>query len=532
MTRFAAVMGVVILAIYGLRLDDVAGLYVDDAYYVVLAQALAQGQGYALISSATTPILPAFPPGFPLLLAPVVAVTPAFPGNIAALKAVSILAMFAVAALTYRFLVDHREFDRARAGAIATLTALLPGFVFLATSTLMAECVFTLALVASVLAIERAADSPRSAGRLIVAAVLCTASWLVRSAGIAAVIAGVVMLLWRRGWRASAGFLAICLVCYAPWYAYSLAHQPTAAERAAHGGSIVYGYRELLSMRVGGDAASGAAGVAELARRVGKNIANVFGRDIGAVIFPAAYRGPDESGQEVFQLSGESGLLSGSMGLGAPVVITSSALSLFVVFGWIAMIRRRLTAAETVSAVTIGIVILVPSRTFRYVLPIAPFLVTYFLAGIEWVMVRLSGGGAARSAVRIATMCLFVMLGVEHAQYIAVKLGGPTPGWINDGDEVRGVTDWLDANLPPEGGAASTNPGLLYLLTGRRTVAFVDPVRNWERWRQSDIRYVVALHGGSVAGSKPGARLGYRLLHESPRLKLWALELAPPPDRK
>jgi hypothetical protein len=531
MTRFAGpvAMGAVLIAIYGLRLDDVVGLYIDDAFYVVLAQALAQGQGYALISSATTPILPAFPPGFPLLLAPVVAVTPAFPGNIAALKAVSILAMIAVAALTYWFLVDHRGLDRMRAASVAMLTALLPGFVFLATSTVMAECVFTLALVASAIAIERAAmDSPRPGRQLVVAAVLCTASWLVRSAGITAVIAGVLMLLWRRGWRSSAGFLAVCLVCYAPWYAYSVSHQPTAEERAAHGGSIVYSYGALLSMRVGGDASSGAAGAKELAGRVAQNIANVFGRDIGAVIFPAAYRGPGESGQEVFQLSGESGLLSGSMGLGAPVVIASSLLSLAVLIGFAAMTERRLTAAEVLSAVTIAVVILVPSRTFRYVLPIAPFLLTYFLTGVEWVMVRLRGVSAALPAFRIATLCLFLMLIAEHGQYIALKFGGPTPDWIEDGEEVRGVTDWLNAHLPPEGGATTTNPGLLYLLTGRRTVALVDPVHNWQRWKNSDIRYAVALH----VASKPGVALGYRPLYESPRLKLWALELTPPPDRK
>ena len=61
-----------VCAVYLLRLDAAAGLFVDDACYIVLAKSLAQGDGFRLISSATTPILPAFPPGFPMLLAPVV----------------------------------------------------------------------------------------------------------------------------------------------------------------------------------------------------------------------------------------------------------------------------------------------------------------------------------------------------------------------------------------------------------------------------------------------------------------------------
>ena len=41
------------LAVYLLRLDRVAGLVVDDAWYVLLGQALARGEGYRLVSSAT-----------------------------------------------------------------------------------------------------------------------------------------------------------------------------------------------------------------------------------------------------------------------------------------------------------------------------------------------------------------------------------------------------------------------------------------------------------------------------------------------
>jgi hypothetical protein len=81
----------------------------------------------------------------------------------------------------------------------------------------------------------------------------------------------------------------------------------------------------------------------------------------------------------------------------------------------------------------------------------------------------------------------------------------------------------MNSHLPADGAVASTNPGLIYLLTGHRTVALVDPVLNWKRWKESDVRYAVALH----VASKPGSDLGYRLLYESPRLGLWALELAP-----
>ena len=522
----AVAIGVALLALYVARLDEIAGLYVDDAYYIVLAQSVAHGTGYALTSSATTPILPSFPPGFALLLAPVVAVSPEFPGNVTALKFVSIAAMFGVAWLTYLYFNRERGMDRARAGTIATITAVLPGFVFLATSTVMAECAFTLALVAAAVAIERAGrDSDRTTRTVIIAAAISAASWLIRSAGLAVVLTGIGYLAWRRGWRAAAAFVGVCAVCYGPWMLYARAHEPTPEERIAHGGAIVYSYGSLLSMRYGGDAISGSVGVSGVIARVAKNVFNVFGRDMGAVLLPAAYRGASESGQEVFQLSGESGLMSGSMGLGTPIVVTSTLLSLIVLIGWWAAASRRIGVAEVLTVLTIAMVVIVPARTFRYVLPVAPFLVSYFLAGVETVATRVRGATAAFPSFRIASASLLVLLLLEHVQYIAQKVAGPAPEWIADGRDVQAVGEWMNTHLPAGGGVASTNPALLYLMTGHKTLALVDPVHNWQRWRDSDIRYAVALH----VASKPGSGLGYQVLYESPRLGLWVLELRQKP---
>jgi len=154
---WAVAIAAVVAAIYLLRLDRAAGLVVDDAWYVVLAQALAQGDGFRLISSAVAPIVPVVPPGFPLVLAPVFLLSPRFPDNVFVLKAVSIAAMLGMGAAWYRHLVASRGIAAAPAAGIAVATVLTPGFVFLATSTVMAECVFTLAQVIAVVLLERSA---------------------------------------------------------------------------------------------------------------------------------------------------------------------------------------------------------------------------------------------------------------------------------------------------------------------------------------------------------------------------------------
>lgn len=511
----AIAMALAVIAVYALRLDQVAGLYKDDAYYIVLAQSLAAGHGYALISSAVSPILPGFPPGFALLLAPVVAVTPSYPGNVLWLKLPSIAAMLGTGWLTFRYLHGYRAVAQGRAATIAVLTTLTPGLVFLATSTVLSECLFTFALMASAVALERAArmpDDKPSPRAIVVAALLTTAAWLIRAAGVSLVAGGALFLFWKRGWRAAAGFLVVCALSYAPWTAYSVMHSPTPAERAVHGGDIVRGYR-----------APSDAGLGAVRRRIAANVVNVFGRDIGAMILPAAYRGAAESGLEAFTLTGANGLRAGSMGIGGPLVAVSSLMTLLVVLGAIAIARRQVGVAEFFCALMILMVVVATNEAvYRYMLPLTPFVIGYFLAGVKSVAAWLRPGTGA-AAFRIAAACSLILLTAEHAQYVWLKTQGPPPSLIRDDLEVRSVTDYINTHLPGDAKVVSTNPGLVYLLTGRKGVVYDSPRTNEPLWRAAGIRYAAALN----AAPPPSDSRGYRPLFESARLKLWVKELGP-----
>jgi hypothetical protein len=241
----AMTLGVV--ALYLLRLDNAAGLIVDDAWYAVLAKALAQGDGFRLISSATTQIMPAVPPGYPLILAPLFLVSPAFPANVLLLKSVSIAAMAGVGFVVYVHLRTHRETPTPMAVLIALATVLTPALVFLATSTLMSESAFILSQVLAVWWIDRTVASDTASTRqrrAIVAGVLAAASMLIRTVGATSVLTGVVLLLKERAYRPVAAFTLTAVLCMTPWYIYSVRHTPTAAQVEEHGGTIAYAYSE------------------------------------------------------------------------------------------------------------------------------------------------------------------------------------------------------------------------------------------------------------------------------------------------
>jgi hypothetical protein len=519
-------------AVYIFRLDAAAGLFVDDAWYIVLAKSLVEGEGFRLISSATTPILPAFPPGFPMILAPVLAVAPNFPDNVAALKAVSIVAMFGVAAAIYFHLVRQRSVPTPVATVVALIAALMPAFVFLATSTVMAEAVFTLGQLCVVLSVERAARAPaKDATRgAIVGGLIAGVTLLVRLAGIAGVVASALYLWQRRGWRAGLVFAAVAAMCYVPWAAYAAANRHSDEEHVRHGGSVAYSYRDLLLMRYGGEAHAGLVTWAELPGRISANLLNVAGRDIGAFILPAAYRGSSESGQEVFGMSGETGIRASSMGGVTATVAVSLAVSAVAFVGFLAAARQRFTVAEAIVPLTLAMVVLVPARTFRYVLPLAPFVVFYFFCGLEVLSAAIARSREWRfgATFRIAAACILAFFAAEHTAYVRSMKSATPPTWLKEQAEIKTVTDWLASNLKGPGSVASNNPGLVYLATGRKGLSMGNARENWQSWQRSGIRYGVALH----PADKPDDSLPYQALYQSSDRRRWVVELPPAVDRK
>ena len=90
----------------GLAIVDAlpVGVVADDAFYVILARALATGQGYHVLNVPGHPAGTHFPPGYPALLALLSFVAPAFPASVAAFKAFNAVFLAASAVLVARLL--------------------------------------------------------------------------------------------------------------------------------------------------------------------------------------------------------------------------------------------------------------------------------------------------------------------------------------------------------------------------------------------------------------------------------------------
>src|SRR6185295_6471868 len=111
---------------------------------------------------------------------------------------------------------------------------------------------------------------------------------------------------------------------------------------------------------------------------------------------------------------------------------------------------------------------------YRFVLPLTPFLFFYLLAGLRTVTMR-------QPVARVALLCVIGLNVADHAQYI-LKSRTETLDWAADAQEIEAVLDWMRRDVTADGYVATTNPALVHLRTGRRTVAMDDPAANWQRW--------------------------------------------------
>jgi hypothetical protein len=457
-------------------------MFIDDAWYLLLGKALATGHGYTLINSPSPGIMPEYPPGFPALLALVFRIYPSFPANLWLLKLPSILSLLLSGPLIYYYLVRIHHVEQKVAFGIMLLTLLNPALVFLATSTLMSEVFFMFLQTATLVTVERSLRTAKrrlSWALVVVAAGLASLTFLTRSIGVGLLLAiAVYYLLKKRGGYALAFSLLVCVIV-GPWLYYKKQHAPTAAQVFEQKGYIMQTYAASFWQRTAGDEGSGTITYKKLPKRAFGALTEVFGRDIGGLVLPFLYRGSDESGMEVFGMTGD-------MGMATDAMIISSILAGLCVIGFIVVLRRRLVLSELTLLFTLPIILTWPWPPFRFLLPLTPFIFLYLVSGLNTmrtVISRLLTRGKQRvqdtghawfnPPVRIFFAAVILLIAYEHVSYVAGKFGitHQRPVLANSMEEARELMTWMRANVEPGAIVATENPALVHLHTGLKTVS-------------------------------------------------------------
>lgn len=478
-----------------LRLDRSFGFFVDDAWYVLLAKALATGQGYQLINAPTPGILPLYPPVFPLVLSLVWRIMPEFPANIIWMKLISVLSVLGGGVLTWIRLRWYREVRSLPATWMAMLVVLCLPLSALVTETLMSESFFMLLMMGQIFVMERVIESGRAGANwnrgekllVLFGGLLAGMAFLTRSIGIAIIIATVLALLRERLWRQLAIWLVVVLLLAGPWTLYAARHRPTPEQQVELRSNIVIPYSEQFWQRVAGSPVSGTVTVANLPGRILTTLLLVAGQDTLRILLPPVW-------QWLAGRSNNPGVLKSYL-----ILIISVLLFLLVLIGFTCEAEERLGPAELMVSLTMVMVLLWPFTPQRFLLPLVPFIFYYFWRGVVWVVVRLRPGMASIAERRLATPAIGVLLMVSicgQMSYLFNVFFRPEVargGWSRAFDSLEQMTEWVSRNIPRDETLAVGNPALISLYTGHRTVGLDLRSEQWEYYRQKRIRYVIFL---------------------------------------
>lgn len=484
-----------------LFLDPVVGLFADDAWYALLAKSIASGQGYQVINSPTPGILPLYPPFYPLLLSIVFRFAPDFPQNVAALKSVSILAMVGLGVATFFYFRSCRLVPIRLTLILTALTLLCQPLLFIATSSLMSECVFAFEMMLMFLLTDRLirrrgnrrrqgdAESTGGGGgtelvATVLLALLAPTVLLTRSIGFVLVGAVLITLVKERLFRESlltAGILALVMGL---WTFYSSPRVPTPEQRLEQGGNIVMNYRESFWQNVAGVGADVPDTWSDLPGRVAGNLRTILDTGMLYVCAPPL--------PKLFNYFGRAS----SFPFALLQLLISLSLVACLIIGYVSAVRAGVTVAEIGLPLLLGLIVLWPFRPLRFLAPMAPFIFFYLITGIgsvlRFVRERRTSEKTGDLTVIVAAAFLVISL-FGHGWTIYDRQEKDLLGftWEVAFEDTEKMMDWVSKNIPQSEVIISNNPALLTLFTGHKSVNLDLTPERWEYFRRANLRYAV-----------------------------------------
>lgn len=247
--RHAALAAALLTLVSGIATmtPDLVGVFFDDAVYLLVAKALAAGDGFVYPQLPGTPAAIHYPPLFPMLLSIVWRMSPEFPANVIWFKLVNpvLLAAAAAGAVT----VAQRLFGlRALMAFAVVIAATVSVPVHVLTTVVLSEPLF-LALLFPALLVAEKARVERALGWAAAAAALAAALVLTRTIGGVVVIATVLVLVHERRWSSLGVYAGVVFLILLPWQLFVWKHAPGFVPelRGSYGPYLewlVEGYRE------------------------------------------------------------------------------------------------------------------------------------------------------------------------------------------------------------------------------------------------------------------------------------------------
>ena len=423
--------------------DPILSTNGDNALYIILAMSWSQGKGNSDIFKPGEPANTMVPPGYPLLMAPLVTL---FPDQWLPLKWLSTV-LFILSVPTILWMIVTRRETLLMAFGVAVLAAinvnlLIHGSLIMTEIPFMFFSILGLALAQRSLRPGANNMSGRDRFLFVLAILALVCAYHIRTIGIVLPAALVIYLVLRKRYRlALMTGLAIVLLLL-PW-----------ALRNALGKEGA-GYLEQFVLRNPYNPELGTITVADLFSRILANL-KTYGIDRNAqAVFPSLspmLSFPRFTGGYIL------------LGLGVTAVILT---------GFIHLVRKSRTLMEIYTALFLGVCLLWPEvwSGLRFVIPIIPLLLYYFLSGLQVVM-RLLETRLFHRAGQLAGAVVLMIVLFSSARGIA-KAEARFPCYPSQWENYFTTARWCKLNTDPHSIFVARKPSLFYLHAQRQVLNY------------------------------------------------------------
>jgi hypothetical protein len=415
----------------------VSGVFHDDGIYLSTAKALAEGRGYRLINLPETPAQTKYPPLYPALLAIIWKLCPTFPDNLIYLQFITLLCGAATVGLAYLYLVRFGYFSRGVALCAAAITLTSNVYLYFSTLTL-SELPFAFLSVVALWALERQDENPwlKPAGQFSLG-VLLSLPLLTRTIGVVFIPLGS-LALWKRRRPVLWAALGVSIL-FLPWMFWMLV-----IPRWASANPVSTYYTNYLSWWF-------SFGKTGLVHIIASNLIYAATATIS-------------TGLNLFR-----------HGLVFPPWISIFMLVLGTIT-WFFVTKDLLKGR--ILAMFLGMYLIIilawPWPPMRFLVPILPFVLAYFLSWTRQALQRMplfnSQVFAAILLVAVLAINMFFLARITQLSrkenYPLITLSQEAVAWQSYEDIFR----WLKGHTRPHDVIASGLDTMIFLYTGRQAV--------------------------------------------------------------
>lgn len=404
----------------------------DDGIYLASARALANGSGYVVDS------LPNAIPQtkYPVLYPAIIAIFWKFTSDI---KTVAFLCKLVSIASTVAWIFALKRLLKRRLPNEETVNWVIfvgvsvPWAVYLSTSVLpdtLFAFLTTLAL-AQLMDLEEGAPMAASWKTAILVGALGSAAFLIRTTGLALLLAAFIMLFLRRRSLGMTFLLVVLFLC-GPWLMWQASHPAPIDAVQLYYSKLSYAKGHLLA---------------------GFSVGQMFTVLLFNVVMLSTF----------FNVATLylPGLLA--LGIGGFVAYHSCA-------AWFRDIRERVGILNLWALLYMGILMVWIWPPHRYLVPLLPIVLMYAAQGfgrvnftrlrLKWLRMGLVAYGG------------LVVLANGASAFHAVKYQNPTVGWTQGDDwpSQTELAEWVRRETPKEAIIAANLDPAVYLLTGRKAI--------------------------------------------------------------